>query len=66
MVSQIEDWIKYIQIPRSELGNYSICPFAKTAQNKYTITECTLDTIHVLISECNIVDNKLCIFYLSN
>jgi len=66
MVSEIEEWIKYIQMPRTELGNYSVCPYARTAQNKYTVTECTLDQIEKLVSICNIVDNKLCIFYLPN
>jgi hypothetical protein len=35
----IKDWIDRITLPRDELGNFSVCPFAKSA--KYTIIETT-------------------------
>jgi hypothetical protein len=35
----IKDWIDRITLPRDELGNFSVCPFAKSAE--YTIIETT-------------------------
>lgn len=68
MVNEIHKWFEYIQQPRTELGNQSICPFAKSATitNEYTIESCSLDTIHVHVAAANIIDNKVCIFYLPN
>lgn len=68
MVNEIHKWFEYIQQPRIELGNQSICPFAKSATktNEYTIESCSLDTIHVQVLTANIIDNKVCIFYLLN
>jgi hypothetical protein len=66
MVSKLKEWIKYIQVPRSELGNYSVCPYASTVSNQLTIEACELNTINSQINQCNIIDNKVCIFYLLN
>ncbi len=66
MVNEIHKWFKYIQVPKIELGNQSICPYAKTATNQFTVEACELNTINVQIDHCNIIDNKVCIFYLLN
>ena len=39
----IENWIHHISQPRSELGDFAICPFAKNSI--YKIIECPIDSI---------------------
>lgn len=37
----IKDWITHISIPRSELGGFSVCPYAKGADYKIIKTDGT-------------------------
>jgi len=66
MVDKIAQWFEYIQIPRSELGNMPICPFARAAivNKQYTIEQCTLDSIDDQIQQCDISTNLVHILYL--
>jgi len=54
MISAIQKWIEYIQIPQSNLDNFPVCPYAKSAivNNKIQILE--LDT---LIPVVDIIDS---------
>jgi len=42
-MSSIEQWIERISKPRTEIGNHSVCPYARSA--RYTVIE--TDTIDV-------------------
>jgi hypothetical protein len=68
MIDQLHRWFEHIQVPRPELGNLAICPFAKKAvvMKQYTVNDCTLDSISEHINNCNVVEYKVCIFYLPN
>jgi len=66
MVDKITQWFEYIQIPRSQLGNMPICPYARAAivNKQYTIAQCTIDTIDIQIQQCDISTNLVHILYL--
>ena len=66
MVDKITQWFEYIQIPRSQLGNMPICPFARgaIANKQYTIAQCTLDSIDDQVQQCDISTNLVHILYL--
>ena len=66
MIGNISKWFDHIQSPKRELGNKPICPFAKAAiqHKQYTITECTLQTIHDQIDQCDVQQYAVHIFYL--
>jgi hypothetical protein len=68
MIHQLHKWFEHIQAPRPELGNLAICPFAKKAVvlKQYRVSECTLDNIGEYVNNCDVVEYKVCIFYLSN
>jgi hypothetical protein len=55
MLNLINDWFKHIVVPREELSNFPICPYAKQAiaNKSYAIEECNLENIHSLL---NLVD----------
>lgn len=66
MVDKITQWFEHIQIPRSQLGNMPICPYARAAiaNNQYTIAQCTIDTVDSQIQQCDISTNIVHILYL--
>ena len=66
MVDKITQWFEHIQIPRSQLGNMPICPYARAAivNKQYTIAQCTIDTIDSQIQQCDISTNIVHILYL--
>jgi hypothetical protein len=66
MVDKISQWFEHIQVPRSELGNMPICPFARAAiaNNQYTITQCTIESIDDQVQQCDISTNLVHIIYL--
>jgi hypothetical protein len=66
MVDKISQWFEHIQIPRSELGNVPICPFARAAiaNNQYTIAQCTVESIDSQIQQCDVSTNLVHIIYL--
>jgi len=66
MENDILQWFEYIQIPRSELGNMPICPFARAAvaAKQYTIAQCTVESINDQIQQCDISTNIVHIMYL--
>lgn len=66
MIDQLHKWFEYIQVPRPELGNLAICPFAKKAVvlKQYTVSDCTFDNISEHITTCDVVEYRVCIFYL--
>ena len=68
MIKNLEKWFDHLIIPREELSNMPICPFAKTAINnrQYSVEETTLDTILFQASIANVKVYKVCIFYLPN
>lgn len=68
MIKNLEKWFNHLIIPREELSNMPICPFAKTAINnrQYSVEETTLDTITSQASIANVKVYKVCIFYLPN
>ena len=68
MVDNLKKWFEYLTIPRPELGNMPICPFAKAAitNQEYTIEETNLDDIASQINKADVQVNKVCIFYLTN
>ena len=68
MIENLKKWFDHLIIPREELSNMPICPFAKTAisTGQYSIEETTLDTIPFQASTANVQVYKVCIFYLTN
>jgi len=48
MISKLKEWFNHLIIPRPELSNMPICPFAKAvvANQEYTVEETNLDDIH--------------------
>ena len=68
MISKLKEWFNYLIIPRPELSNMPICPFAKAAvaNQEYTVEETNLDDIAFQISNANVQVYKVCIFYLTN
>jgi len=68
MIKNLKKWFDDLIIPREELSNMPICPYAKTTitNQEYTIEETTLDDIAFQISNANVQVYKVCIFYLPN
>jgi hypothetical protein len=68
MISKLKEWFDHLIIPRPELSNMPICPFAKAAvaNQEYTVEETNLDDIAFQISNANVQVYKVCIFYLPN
>lgn len=68
MVENLKEWFNYLTLPRQELSNRPICPFAKAAilSKEYTIEETTLDDIAFQVSNANVQVYKVCILYLPN
>jgi hypothetical protein len=66
MIENLKKWFDHLIIPREELSNMPICPFARAAINakEYFIEETGLDTIAFQTSNANIQVYKVCIFYL--
>lgn len=65
MVENLKKWFDTLIIPREELSNMPICPFARAViQNKeYFIQETDLDKIAIQSSTCDVQQYKVCIFY---
>lgn len=65
---KLKRWFAELTIPRPELSNMPICPFAKAvvANKEYTVEETSLDDIAFQISNANVQVYKVCIFYLLN
>ena len=68
MINKLKEWFNHLTIPRQELSNMPICPFAKAAvtNQEYTVEETNLDDIAFQISNANVQVYKVCIFYLPN
>lgn len=68
MVEKLKKWFDELTIPRPELSNMAICPFAKStiSSQQYTIEETDLDSIAFQISNANVQVYKVCIYYLPN
>jgi hypothetical protein len=68
MINELTEWFAHIQLPKSELSNLPICPYAKAAilAREFTISECTVDSISEQISTADIETIKVHIFYLSD
>jgi hypothetical protein len=66
MVEKLKKWFDELTVPRPELSNMPICPFAKSVikSQEYTIEETNLDSIAFQISNANVQVYKVCIFYL--
>jgi len=66
MVEKLKKWFDELTIPRPELSNIPICPFAKfiTTSQEYTIEETTLDIITSQVHNADVQLYKVCIFYL--
>lgn len=65
MIQNLKKWFDTLIIPREELSNMPICPFARAViQNKeYFIQETDLDKIAIQGSTCDVYQYKVCIFY---
>jgi hypothetical protein len=68
MINKLKEWFDHLTIPRPELSNMPICPFAKgaVANQQYTVEETNLNDIAFQISNANVQVYKVCIFYLPN
>ena len=68
MINKLKEWFDHLILPRPELSNMPICPFAKAvvANKEYTVEETNLDDIAFQISNANVQVYKVCIFYLPN
>ncbi len=68
MVEKLKKWFNELIIPRPELNNIAICPFAKStiSSQQYTIEETDLDSIAFQINNANVQVYKVCIYYLPN
>jgi hypothetical protein len=66
MEDKLKKWFDKLTIPRPELSNIPICPFAKSVitSQEYTIQETTLDIITSQVSNADVQLYKVCIFYL--
>lgn len=64
MINQINDWFKHIIVPREELSNFPICPYAKQAiANKaYRIDKCDIENIDYLIGTVDTSIHSVAIF----
>lgn len=63
LLNNIHKWVDTLIIPRLELNNLPICPYAKQALNIYYLEKCSYEDIHDKISKCDINKHKVCIFY---
>ena len=65
---KLKIWFEELTIPKPELNNMPICPFAKAVVTgkEYTVEETSLDDIAFQISNANVQVYKVCIFYLLN
>ena len=68
MEEKLKRWFDELTIPRPELSNMPICPFAKSVikSQEYTIEETNLDIITSQVNNANVQVYKVCIFYLLN
>ena len=68
MIESLKKWFDTLIIPREQLSNMPICPFARAViQNQeYFIQETDLDKIAFQVSTSNVQAYKVCIYYLPN
>lgn len=68
MIENLKKWFDTLIIPREQLSNMPICPFARAViQNQeYFIQETDLDKIAFQVSTSNVQAYKVCIYYLPN
>lgn len=65
LTNEIHLWVNSLILPKLELNNLPICPYARQALNLYSVDECTYDNIEDKISNCDIHNHKVCIFYFN-
>jgi len=65
MINNLKKWFDTLIIPREQLSNMPICPFARAViQNEeYFIQETDLDKIAFQVSTSNVQAYKVCIYY---
>jgi hypothetical protein len=66
ILPEIKQWIDTLIIPRLELDNLPICPYARQALNLYSINTCTFNTIEEEIRNYDISKFKVSIFYFED
>ncbi len=56
MIQQIREWVDFIQKPRKELGNSSICPYARLAakDNSYEILDVSLARVEEALEKVDL------------
>lgn len=63
LINNIHTWINELLIPRLELDNLPICPYARQALNIYYLDSCSFENIEEKVSKVDIDKHKVCIFY---
>ena len=56
MITEIQKWIDYIQIPQSNLDNFPVCPYAKSAIVNNKVQILSLDNLSTISDTINSVD----------
>jgi hypothetical protein len=66
MIENLKKWFDTLIIPREQLSNMPICPFARAViqSKEYFIQETDLDKIAFQVSTSNVQAYKVCIYYL--
>lgn len=64
MIEKINEWMGFIQLPRTELGGFPVCPYAKQAilQKSYEISTICVNDIHDVLNNVDIIKNSVTIF----
>lgn len=69
MITDIQKWIEYIQIPQSNLDNLPVCPYAKSAIVNNKIQILSLDnllTVSQLIESIDVDQYWVTVIYFTN
>ena len=68
MINKLNEWMAFIQMPRTELGGFAICPYAKQAitQKSYDIQHTTVDTFTSILDTDDIKQYDVSIFVIDN
>jgi len=66
MIENLKKWFDTLIIPREQLSNMPICPFARAViqSKEYFIQETDLDKIAFQVSTSNVQAYKVCIYFL--
>jgi hypothetical protein len=68
MINELNKWMAFIQMPRTELGGFAICPYAKQAimQKSYDIQYTNVNGVTDILDNIDITKNDVTILVIND